>query len=225
VRLAVLGACEAARRDQVNAWTGVAPALTRAGIPAVIGMQYAIRDASAVGFSRRLYRALAAGQPIDAAVTDGRLAIYNRGDEDERDWGVPVLYLRAEEGVLFPQPGSVFQAGGAVSGPPPTEPQGAVTRPSPTGRRGGPPPPRDVSTRDLRNAIVQNFTLNDLATLCQDIEEALAEDGYGYIRVGLDWLDSTGIEGKARELIIYLRNRGKLDYLVEAVRQARPGVI
>ena len=68
-------------------------------------------------------------------------------------------------------------------------------------------------------------SLDDLATLCQDIEEALAEDGYGYIRVGLDWLDSTGIEGKARELIIYLRNRGKLDYLVEAVRQARPGVI
>ncbi len=111
VRLAVLGACEAARRDQVNAWTGVAPALMRAGIPAVVGMQFKIQDANAIAFSRRFYRALAAGQPIDAAVTDGRLAIYNRGGEDERDWGVPVLYLHLNagaEGVLFP--------GGAVAG-------------------------------------------------------------------------------------------------------------
>jgi len=103
VRLAVLGACEAGRRDQVNAWTGVVPALTRAGIPAVVGMQYTIRDNSAIAFSRRLYRALADGQPIDAAVTDGRLAIFNRSSDDERDWGVPVLYLRADEGVLFPK--------------------------------------------------------------------------------------------------------------------------
>jgi hypothetical protein len=110
VRLAVLGACEAGRRDRVNAWTGVTPALTRAGIPAVVGMQYTIRDLNAVAFSRRFYRALAAGQPIDAAVTDGRLAIYNCSGEDERDWGVPVLYLRAEEGVLFPQP-LVIEAG------------------------------------------------------------------------------------------------------------------
>ena len=102
VRLAVLGACEVGRRDQVNAWTGVVPALTRAGIPAVVGMQYTIRDRNAVAFSRRFYRALAAGQPIDAAVTDGRLAIFNRSSDDERDWGVPVLYMRTDEGILFP---------------------------------------------------------------------------------------------------------------------------
>jgi hypothetical protein len=105
VRLAVLGACEAGRRDQVNAWTGVVPALTRAGIPAVVGMQYTIRDKNAIAFSRRFYRALAAGQPVDAAVADGRLAIFNRSGNDERDWGVPVLYLRADEGVLFPSVG------------------------------------------------------------------------------------------------------------------------
>ncbi len=106
VRLAVLGACEAGRRDQVNAWSAVAPALTKAGIPAVVAMQYTIRDTNAIAFSRRFYRALAAGQPIDAAMTDGRLAIFNRGDEKERDWGVPVLYLRADEGILFPQVGA-----------------------------------------------------------------------------------------------------------------------
>jgi hypothetical protein len=103
VRLAVLGAGEAGRRDQVNAWTGVARSLTRAGIPAVVGMQYPIRDTSATAFYQGFYRALAAGQPIDAAVTDGRLAIVNRSSEGDRDWGVPVLYMRSLEGVLFPQ--------------------------------------------------------------------------------------------------------------------------
>lgn len=110
VRLAVLGACEASRRDQVNAWTGVVPALTKAGIPAVLGNQYTIKDVNAIAFSRSFYRALAAGQPIDAAVTDGRLAIFNRSSDDDRDWGVPVLYLRAEEGVLFPK-SQVVEAG------------------------------------------------------------------------------------------------------------------
>lgn len=104
VRLAVLGACEGGRRDQVNVWSGIAPALNRAGIPAVVGMQYTIHDENAIAFMRRLYAGLAAGETIDAAVADGRLAILNRGGQDERDWGVPVLYLRADQGVLFPQP-------------------------------------------------------------------------------------------------------------------------
>jgi hypothetical protein len=105
VRLAVLGACETGRRDQVNAWTGIAPALARVGIPAVVGMQYKIRDKNAIHFSWRFYRALAEKKTIDQAMTLGRQAVFNRCAEDERDWGVPVLYLRtdaAEDGRLFP---------------------------------------------------------------------------------------------------------------------------
>ena len=112
VRLAVLGACEGGRRDEVNAWTGVVPALIHQGIPAVVGMQYTIEDANAIDFSRRLYRTLADGLPIDAAVTDGRLAILNGSSDGDRDWGVPVLYLRASEGTLFPK---VAQPQGALT--------------------------------------------------------------------------------------------------------------
>lgn len=102
VRLAVLGACEGAKRDAVNPWTGIAPALVRGGLPAVVAMQATLRDESAVAFSARFYRSLAEGEAIDAAVAAGRLAIFNQGGASERDWGTPVLYLRAESGVLFP---------------------------------------------------------------------------------------------------------------------------
>ena len=124
VRLAFLGACEGGRRDQVNPWTGVVPALTRAGIPAVVGMQYTIRDSNAIAFSRRFYRALARGESIDGAVTDGRLAILEGStDPNERDWGVPVLYLRAEEGILFPSAALPAAVVPAAEQPPPAPPQ------------------------------------------------------------------------------------------------------
>jgi len=68
-------------------------------------MQSPIADLSAVAFHRELYETLAAGGSIDDAVSQGRLAIFNRGSGDGvRDWGAPVLYLRSEDGVLFPRP-------------------------------------------------------------------------------------------------------------------------
>lgn len=111
VRLAVLGACEGARRDRVNPWTGIAPALVRGGLPAVVAMQATLYDRSAVAFGTRFYEALARGLPVDAAVAAGRIAIFNAGGAGERDWGVPVLYLRAESGVLFPRPAEEAEGG------------------------------------------------------------------------------------------------------------------
>lgn len=120
VRFAMLGACESSKVDQVNAWTGIAPALTRAGLPAVVGMQFTIRDDNAIAFSKSFYQALADHQTIDEAVTAGRLAIYARSnDEQERDWGVPVLYLRAKEGVLFPKPAGESATEGPDKSPQP----------------------------------------------------------------------------------------------------------
>ncbi len=106
VRLAVLGACEGARRDRFNPWTGIAPALVRGGLPAVVAMQATLYDRSAVAFSTQFYESLALGQPVDAAVSAGRIAIFNESGPGERDWGVPVLYLRAESGILFPKAAS-----------------------------------------------------------------------------------------------------------------------
>ena len=104
IRLVVLNACEAAKRDPVTPWAGIAPALVRQGIPAVVGMQYTIGDSSAIAFSRRFYRTLAGGGSIDSAVSEGRLGIFSRSGGEERDWGVPVLYMRSSPSVLFPPP-------------------------------------------------------------------------------------------------------------------------
>jgi len=103
VRLAVLNSCESARRDTLNAFTGVAPTLVREGVPAVVAMQFNIRDEHALQFARRFYRNLARHQSIDDAITAARLAMFNLGGAYSRDWGLPVLYLRSNEAIIFPE--------------------------------------------------------------------------------------------------------------------------
>jgi len=100
VRLAVLGGCETGRRDGVNVWSGIAPALVKQQIPAVLANQLPIKDACAIAFSKQFYGALVGGLPIERAVAAGRIAAYN-ADKEGRDWGVPVLYMRDADGQLF----------------------------------------------------------------------------------------------------------------------------
>lgn len=213
IRLAVLGACKTAQRDRYNAWTGVAPALTRAGIPAVVAMQYAIGDANAIAFSRRFYSALAAGETIDAAVTDGRLAIFNRSDLSERDWGVPVLYLRTPGGVLFPR----------------TEPEATTPH---EGRPGGPARPTadamrtgTVDKRALRSVMVSAFNTDELEALCWDAQGLMEEAGLGDMPVSLEMVGGGSKTAIVMNLIEFFDRRGYLEFLIVAVRNARPGRI
>jgi hypothetical protein len=233
VRLAVLTACEVGQPDADSAWAGVVTALTHAGIPAVVGMQFRIRDSNALAFSRAFYRALAAGQPIEAAVSDGRFAIFNQGEDNERDWGTPVLYLRAEDGVLFPQAdpaqnvdsfnqakynievGDINQAA-VVIGHNNTVQQN-VSRPeawlsSP------------VDKRKLRDAMIKAFSTDEIEILCSDVQVDLGRDGID-LMVNLDVIGGGSKPIQVLNLIEYLDRRGYLPYLVKAVRQARPGII
>src|SRR5262249_49983672 len=97
VRLVVLGACNSASRDAHGAWTGVAPALVREKVPAIVAMQYRLADAAALTFIPYLYARIFQGYTLDEAVFEGRQAIFNAAQDwaKERDWGVPALYLRA----------------------------------------------------------------------------------------------------------------------------------
>jgi nucleoid-associated protein YgaU len=78
---------------------GIAQTLIRRGVPAVIAMQFAVPDKAAIALARHFYRYLAAGQPVDAALTSARAFLYARGFEVE--WGAPALHMRAPDGRLF----------------------------------------------------------------------------------------------------------------------------
>ena len=65
------GAAQFLRRGEgreIDIYSSTAAILVRRGIAAVLAMQYEISDRAAIEFSRTFYKALAYGQPIDAAV-------------------------------------------------------------------------------------------------------------------------------------------------------------
>lgn len=99
LRLVVLNACEGARSAPDDPFSGVAQALVRQGVPAVIAMQFEISDPAALVFSQSLYQAIADGFPIDLAMVEARRAMFAEGNEVE--WATPVLYLRAPDGRVF----------------------------------------------------------------------------------------------------------------------------
>jgi hypothetical protein len=103
LRLVVLNACWTARAGAIGPYAGVATALLNAGIPAVLAMQFPITDAAALAFSRAFYRRLARGDTIDAAVTEGRMAI-RRQDSASLEWGTPVLFERLTNGRIVDAP-------------------------------------------------------------------------------------------------------------------------
>lgn len=100
LRLVLLNACEGARTSVQDPFAGAAMTLVRTGqIPAVVAMQFEITDEASIAFSLGFYEAIAKGKPVDAAVTEGRLAIL--AQDNDVEWGTPVLYLRAPDGVIF----------------------------------------------------------------------------------------------------------------------------
>jgi tetratricopeptide (TPR) repeat protein len=105
VQMVVLGACETGKRDAENVWSGVVTAVVEAAVPAAVAMQFSVWDEAAIAFARNFYQVLAAGFPLDYAVSEARRAIFNlchpqRDHIDRgrywRDWGVPVLYQQTD---------------------------------------------------------------------------------------------------------------------------------
>ncbi|MGI6368210.1 MAG: CHAT domain-containing protein [Anaerolineae bacterium] len=92
----ILNACESAR----GIWAGLAPTLVRADVPAVVAMQWPIEDRAALTFSKAFYRTLAAGRPIDACVSEGRVAIDTAAPHTLM-WAAPVLFIRSLDGQLL----------------------------------------------------------------------------------------------------------------------------
>ncbi len=100
VRFIFLNSCETAVSDTKDPISGVAQSLVRAGIPAVMAMQFEVPDKTSLLFSRQLYASLVLGKPLDQAVTEMRRAAYIDA-EDMVFWGIPVLFMRAPDGVIW----------------------------------------------------------------------------------------------------------------------------
>jgi hypothetical protein len=98
LRLVVLNACEGARSDRSDPFSGVAMSLVQQGIPAVVAMQFEISDRAAIAFANEFYGAVADGLGIDASMGQARKAIH---DISALEWATPVLYLRAADGRIF----------------------------------------------------------------------------------------------------------------------------
>jgi Tfp pilus assembly protein PilF len=109
LRLVVLNACESAGlpdystgAERFEPFAGVANTLVLSGLPAVVAMQFPISDPAAIAFSRVFYQRLAAGEPVDAAVAEGRQALHSAAPTGF-EWATPVLFQRTPTGELFPE--------------------------------------------------------------------------------------------------------------------------
>jgi hypothetical protein len=105
-RLVILTSCLTAvvgRERVFSAFSSVAAALVAAGLPAVIAMQSEVRDHNAIRFTERLYRRVIAKDPVEAAVSEARVALRG-ADRYTLDWAAPVLYVGAQETARSSEP-------------------------------------------------------------------------------------------------------------------------
>ncbi len=101
--LVVLNACDTGRASANPArdlFAGVATAIVQAGVPAVVAMRRPISDGAAISFSKALYHHLAAGEPVDVAVAEGRRAILHQ-EPGTKEWALPMVLMRIADGRLF----------------------------------------------------------------------------------------------------------------------------
>ncbi|MBN1349278.1 CHAT domain-containing protein [candidate division KSB1 bacterium] len=104
LKLVLLNACEGARASITDPFGGIAQSLVQQEIPAVIAMQREISDSAAITLSQEFYSALAQGYPVDQALTETRKLMRAGGNPIE--WGIPVLYMRSQNGHIFNIDGS-----------------------------------------------------------------------------------------------------------------------
>ena len=106
IKLVVLNACKGAAvegRRSGHGFIGMAPAILRAGVPAVVAMQDVVRDDAALQFAETFYRRLTVGTwagQVDAAATLARNACHLKFPNDA-GFSSPVLYLRSADGRIF----------------------------------------------------------------------------------------------------------------------------
>jgi hypothetical protein len=104
--LIVLQACETGKSTRATDFMSLATALVRSNIPAVVAMQFEVRNDCATVFATGFYEELAKGSDVDAAVQAGRTKISFSQPLNvrwkERHFGAPVLFMLRSEGMIIP---------------------------------------------------------------------------------------------------------------------------
>jgi hypothetical protein len=189
-----LQACEGGQLSSSRAFAGVASQIVQQNIPVVVAMQYEITNATARKFAREFYRRLAADDPVDAAVQEGRSEISDW--HETRDFASPVLFMRVRDGRLFE-----------------TE-KSPLPRPIPGDGLGNKGKVIDLTTAQrtaLKNKLVRHFNVTELEDFCFDL--GLNHENF-----------PNRLSGFARELISYCERHARLDQFLALVRQRRPQV-
>ncbi len=102
LRLIFLDSCETAMRSLKNAFRGFAPALVKAGVPAVLAMQERIAVTTAQAFASAFYRCLLGHGQVDLACNEARSELITARADGA---SIPVLFMRLRDGMLLGQRG------------------------------------------------------------------------------------------------------------------------
>lgn len=112
LRLVHLVSCDTGRADQqqrFSPFSGLAHALMAGEMPAVVAMQFPLREDDAQRYIQSFYDRIAKGVPLDLAVDTarGKLRIAKRDRNVSKGsiaWATPVVYLRDRNAELFLPP-------------------------------------------------------------------------------------------------------------------------
>lgn len=105
-KLFFLSACQTATIGHGSVFNAVAPMLVRAGIPAVVAMQFSVAADESARFSQRFYKSLGSGRKIEDSLTDARRLLT------DQEIFRPVLYLCAPSKQTQPITAAVTTAPG-----------------------------------------------------------------------------------------------------------------
>ena len=107
LNLVVLNACETA--SATHFLRSTAHALLTQGVPVVVGMQVPVLDRAAVDFSRALFTAFAAGEPVESALATARRLITQANRGAAADWSIPAVYMSTAAGLTLDLPAAPFR--------------------------------------------------------------------------------------------------------------------
>lgn len=109
LRLVVLSSCQTAKTIYSSNFTGLAHNIARHKIPGIVAMQFSISDRAGLIFARHFYAQIAAGQPLELALTSTRrILLENTEPQIKSDAFAPVLIAAngrcLETSTIKPEP-------------------------------------------------------------------------------------------------------------------------